>query len=273
VLLKHNIPKKHRHLQQMKRCNDPMQLSVHSIVIITFVFYLSGCASTEKQTPDPSDITEQSLVEEEHQKVIESQQQRIEELEKLLATKEAQIKQKHIREKEQEQVIQAASHEITRTQIKLHRLATKSSSASLISEAEVSMAVIRQKALEPSDESLMEQSQQLLDTASFYFSQDDYASATHYASQASELINMIANTNRDQANRATVAFSTHITLQTTADANLRHAPGRNSAVRTVLKKGTVLIASAYQGNWLRVQTDQNQQGWVSNTLIEIPTRK
>jgi SH3-like domain-containing protein len=62
-----------------------------------------------------------------------------------------------------------------------------------------------------------------------------------------------------------------IRLQTTANVNLRQIPGTQAAIKTVLKKGAFLTATAYQGNWLRVQTENNAQGWISNKLIKVLT--
>ncbi len=255
-------------MHQKNYNNNCSCLILLKLCVVVYVMHLSGCASIEtpmEEVPDNGEV----LLKEDQLRVIENQQQRIKELEQQLAEKNVEIKQKSIREKEQEQVIEAATHEITRTQIKLHRLATRSSSASLIAEAEVAMDALKRQAGSASDVQLQVQAQQLLDAAGLYFSQDDYASATHYASQSVEFINMIADANRELPNRPTVAFNLPIRLQTIANANLRQTPAMHAVVRTVLKKGVYLTATAYQGNWLRVQTENNMQGWVSNTLIKV----
>ncbi len=251
--------------------NSYSYFTLLKLCVVVSVIHLSGCASIEVPVEELPDIEEVPPLNEDQQRVIESQEKRIKELEQRLAEKNIEIKQKSIREKEQEQVIEAASHEITRAQIKLHRLATRSSSASLIAEAEVAMGALKRRAggNNASDAPLQAQAQQLLDAAGLYFSQNDYASATHYASQSVEFINMTADSNRELPNRPTVAFNLPIRLQTIANANLRQAPAMNAAVRTVLKEGTYLTATAYQGSWLRVQTENSMQGWVSNTLIKV----
>ena len=195
-----------------------------------------------------------------HQQQFESMQKRIEQLEKQLAERDVLIKQKSNREEDQAQVIQASSKEIAHTQVKLHRLATKSSSASLISEAEVAVAYIEQQSNSSADEELQAQAQRLLEMAVANYQRDDYATAT---------INMISDQEREQPNRTTIRFNTPIMLQTITEANLRREPSRDKAIIDVLQQGTVLTANAYQGNWLMVQTDNNTRGWVFNTLVEI----
>ena len=260
-------------MHQKKYCNNYLRLALFGLFAAVNMVHLSGCATIEAPVEEFSVNNDAELLLriEDQQRVIEVQQQNIKELELQLARKNSEINQKNIREKEQDQVIEATSHEIARTQIKLHRLATKSSSASLIAEAEVAMDVLNRQSEGQSDGQLKTQAQQLLNAAGLYFSQDDYAAATHYASQSIEFINMIAASSREMVNRPTVVFNLPIRLQTTADVNLRQTPGTQAIIRTLLKKGTLLTATAYQGGWLRIQTDSGLQGWVSNTFIRVLT--
>jgi len=261
---------------QRKYNNRRLCLILCGLFIAVNIIHLPGCATVEtpvEELPANNDAVLLLRIEDQ-QRVIEEQQQNIKELELQLTKKNAEIRQKSIREKEQEQIIEATGQEIARTQIKLRRLATRSSSASLIAEAEVAMDALNRQSGRLFDEQLKTQAQQLLDTAGLYFSQDDYAAATHYASQSIEFINMTAMaaaSSREMVNRSTVVFNLPIKLQTTANVNLRQTPGAQAAIRTVLKKGTPLTATAYQGNWLRVQTEGSMQGWVSNTFIKILT--
>lgn len=243
--------------------------SIICILIIPGVF-LSGCITME-ETPVPETVQDdvQQIPVYVHQQQIESMQRKIEQLEQQLAQRDTLIKQKRIREQDQAQLIQATSKEIAHTQVKLHRLATKPSSASLISEAEVAMTYLEQQSTLPDDDELRSQAQRLLEMAIVNYQRDDFATATYYASQALEFINMISDRERDQPNRTTIRFNTPIMLQTLTEANLRREPGRHTLIIDVLQKGTVLTANAYQGNWLMVQTDKNTQGWVFNTLVEI----
>lgn len=240
-----------------------------------FVYFLSsillpGCAVMKEPVEPELVHYEDQIPVRVHQQELESMKIKVENLEKQLAEKEALIKRIAAREQDQAQVIQASSSkEIARTQVKLHRLATKPSSASLISEAEVSIEYAKQQLTAESDIELLEEAGRLLDTAAASYTQSDYATATYYASQALEFINMVLDKEREQPNRPTIRFNTPIILHTTADANLRREPGRHTLVVSVLNKDTVLTANAYQGNWLMVQTDENMQGWVFNSLVSV----
>lgn len=198
----------------------------------------------------------------------ESLREKIKQLEKTVADKDALIKSLYIRERDQSQVLQATSNEVVRTQARLNRLATKPASASQIAEAEVLMARIKPQLTHPSDQRLLEQAKRLVDTAISYYKQDDYAAAMNYASQTIEFVNMLTDQNRTRSKHSLVAFNVPVNIKVIIDANLRRKSGIDGEIIGVLQEGTILKALAYQRNWLRVQTDDENQGWISNKLIE-----
>jgi len=256
-------------LQTSKLCHlkigeNFLLLSI-SLMLPSIIF--SGCALLKKPDEPVQYSYEEQMPVRVHKQEMESMEIKIKSLEQKIAEKNALIKKITIREQDQPQVIPASSKEIAHTQVKLHRLATKPSSASLISEAEVAMDYVKQQLTVQSDEVLLEQAKQLLNAAVTSYSRADYATATYFASQALEFTNMISDQERERPNRATIRFNTPILLQTNTNTNLRREPGRRTFIVSVLKEGTILTANAYQGNWLMVQTDTNTQGWVFNSLV------
>ncbi len=241
--------------------------SLLCVACVMFVIVLSGCALMQKSKEPGMTYYEEQMPVRVHQQELASMKIKIQSLEQQLVEKNALIKQINAREPDQPEVIQASSKEIARTQVKLHRLATKPSSASLISEAEVAMNFVKQQLTVQSDEDLLAQAKRLLDAAVTSYTQADYATATYYASQALEFTNMISDQEREQLNRVTIRFNTPIILQTTTDVNLRREPGLKALIVSVLEEDTVLTVNAYHGNWLMVQTDTNTQGWVFNSLV------
>lgn len=247
---------------------SPRIIRLRKILITIFPFlvgiYISGC-TTVQEPPEPSPEIEQVK-----KLLIQNKnlQEKIKQLEEKLVEKDALIKSLNIREQDQTQALQATSNEVVKTQAKLHRLATKSGSASQIAEAEVGMARIKRLLTLPADQRLMKQAQRLLDAAVSFYTQDDYAAAMNYASQTSEFVDMLDNQDRKHSDRSLVAFNVPIKMKITTDANLRREPGINGKIIGVLQKGSIVQAIAYRGNWLRVQTNNENQGWVSNKLIE-----
>lgn len=234
------------------------------LLALFILFNLISCATQE---PIPAPIIEQAPV-------ITSQdeklRQEIAQLKKLLAEKDALIKNQQIQQQNQARVLQEVNKEATRAQVKLHRLATKPSTASAIAETEVALAHLKQVKIPAADKILLTQAQQLTETASALYLSDQYASAMNYVAQAKHLIELITNPNRKKESSGhslLLEFHTPIKLYTKANVNLRNAPNTQSKIISTLKNSTEVTANASQGSWLRVQVNQTQ-GWILNTGLE-----
>lgn len=232
--------------------------------ILLTLFATTGCAnldssSTVEPTPVPS--AQEELVQLEH---------KIEQLEEVIQEKDAIILKQHQQQQHQAKAQQNASIGATRTQLKLHRLATKPSTASTIAEVDVAMRGLKQRQITTVNQPLLAQAQYLLDAAKQFYAQNEYAPSMNHAAQAYEIINMAADGNRNTAslNHLIVTFQVPVMLRTTTDINLREGSSRNTAILSTLTKNTTLIANAYQGNWFRVQTEGGKQGWVLHSLVE-----
>jgi hypothetical protein len=194
-------------------------------------------------------------------------------LQELIKEKDTLIHKQHEHQRKQAREQQETSEEVVRVQKRLRRLATKPSTASAIAEVEVAMENLKQdKSLNP-DLALQQQAQSLLDTALTFYKQEKYAAAMNYASQAHEFISMVTDQKRNApySNHKIVPIHVPIILQTITDVNLRQNPHSNAKILNILEKDSILITNAYQGNWLRVQTEDGRQGWVSNKLVETAT--
>ena len=198
----------------------------------------------------------------------EVQQQEIERLQKLVAEKEAQIRSQEARQQDQAKTLQETSSKAAHAQVKLRRLATRPAAASTIAEVEMVMENLKSSPITGSAQALQTQAARLVDAAATSYAEDNYAAAMDYAAQAREFINMITNTQgRKESRQITVSLQVPILLRATANSNLRQKPGLGAAVLGVLKKESLMIADAYQGEWLLISAD-GRSGWVLNTLVE-----
>jgi hypothetical protein len=192
-------------------------------------------------------------------------------LEKLIAEKDTLIKNQNIRQQNQANVLREANKEVTRAQVKLHRLATKPSTASAIAELEVALENSKQAKISPSDQILQAQAQRLLETASSFYEKDHYASAMNQVAQANHLLSLISDQNRKKASNITpmlIEFNTPVKLRTKTSVKLRKDPNAQAKILSVLKKNTLLVANANHGSWLRVQV-ADKQGWVLSSALEV----
>jgi uncharacterized protein YgiM (DUF1202 family) len=202
------------------------------------------------------------------------QQQEIERLQKLLAEKDALIRNQQVRQQDQAKTLQETSNQAAHAQIKLRRLATRPAAASTIAEAEISMEGLKSSPLSDTERMLQAQAQRLLAAATVLYDEDSYAAAMDHAAQAREFVDMMKNGRlRKAADQITVSLQTPIPLRASVDSNLRQKPGLKGAVLGVLKKNSAMIAEAYQGDWLQVQTGDGRSGWILNTLVEVQVGK
>ena len=191
-------------------------------------------------------------------------------LEKIIAEKDQVIKNQQLRQQSQAHVLRETNKEAARAQVKLHRLATKPSTASAIAEVEAALEQLRQAKLSSFDQILQTQAQRLLDTAMLFYSKEQYAAAMNHVAQANGFIGLIQDEKRKKITHVDpllLEFHVPVKLRTTKNVNLRKEPNAYAKVLSTLKKDTSLIANANQGPWVRIQADKTQ-GWILHTMLE-----
>lgn len=239
-------------------------------VILLLGLNITGCNNILPRTSPNEDLTEiptPSLL-----ALYTAQQHEIEHLKRLLAEKETQLRSLQARQQDHARMLQETTNQAVRAKVKLRRLATQSSTASTIAEVEVTMKNLQSFQNTVSESAPQAQAQYLLDVATASYTKGDYTAAMDHAAQSRELINMVANNRARKASdsrKVTVPFQIPIVLRVRNDSNLRREPRDSAAVVGILKKDSVLTAQAYQGDWLRVQTDDGRLGWLLNTLAEV----
>jgi folylpolyglutamate synthase/dihydropteroate synthase len=251
------------------------------IIFMLVGVMMAGCSILPKASPSKAEaggVLWSTCVGEQHeierlQKLLvekEAQQQEIERLLKLVAEKEAQIRSQEAWQQDQAKTLQETSSKAAHAQVKLRRLATRPAAASTIAEVEMVMENLKSSPITGSAQALQAQAARLLDAAATSYAEDNYTAAMDYAAQAREFINMITNTQgrkSSESRQITVSLQVPIPLRATANSNLRQKPGLSAAVLGVLKKESLMIADAYQGEWLLISAD-GRSGWVLNTLVE-----
>lgn len=234
------------------------------LLAILLVVTLLGCVSKE---PAVFSVVEPIPAAVSHDEELRNE---IARLEKIIAEKDALIKNQKIRQQSQAHVLQETNKEATRAQVKLHRLATKPGTASAIAEVEAGLEHLKQVKISSFDQILQTQAQRLLETATLFYSKDQYAAAMNHAAQANNFISLILDQNRKKVSHIDhflLEFHVPVRLRANKNVNLRKEPNAQAQVLSTLKKDTILVANANQGPWLRVQVDK-LQGWVLYTMVE-----
>jgi hypothetical protein len=203
-----------------------------------------------------------------------AKQNEIEHLRQLLEEKDALIHNQQVHQQEQARELQASNSQATLAQVKLRRMATQPDAASALAEVEVLMESFKSDKNTAPQQALQTQAQRLLDAANAAYAKDDYATAVDRAAQSREIIDMAQERSSGKTavgRSVTIMFQTPIPMRTLTDCNLRQLPRSSSASLSVLKKDSALTAVAYDGNWLRVRTEDELEGWLLKSLVEAQT--
>jgi len=178
-----------------------------------------------------------------------------------LATRDAELRDLRSSQREQVKAVQESTREVTRAKARVRRLATQADAASSLAEVEVALAAARSATPSP----LLGLARAFLEAAQAPFAQGDYASAMDRAAQAEQLVTAAAS-GAPAASRNRIAgevlLQAAIPLKASGESRLRRAPEPRAAVVGTVGRDAALVAHAYKGAWMRVETDDGKLGWV-----------
>jgi len=190
-----------------------------------------------------------------------------------LANRDAEVRDLRAKEREQVKVLQETTREAARAKVKLRRLATQVDAASYLAEVEVALQSQRTSPGASTNAPLLALAQGLLEATAAPFAQGDYGSVMDRTAQAEQLGNVAADNQVRSGSRprprapGEVAFQVAISLKVTIDSNLRRQPLPKSPIVSVLRKDSPLVAHAWKGNWMRVETADGRSGWVDQAQL------
>jgi len=234
---------------------------------------LSGCAVAPPAAQPPTVALQppDASVREPTCPSCEEQNREIARLRQDLANRDAELRDQRFSQRDQVKVLQESHREVARAKVKLRRLATQADAASYIAEVEVAMETLRGTMGATSNVPLMVLAQGILESTAAPFAQADYGVAMDRAAQAEELIIRVAHYRFRPGSRSRVPgqvpLQMAIPLKVTAESHLLRQPLGKARVVAVLKKDSPLVAHAYKGSWLQVETEDGRSGWVDQAVL------
>ena len=231
---------------------------------------LADCATTPPAPPTPAHVPLDAAVREATCPSCEQQIRETGRLRQELASREAELRDLRSNQRDQGRVLQESTREVTRAKVKLRRLATQADAASYIAEVEVSLESLRASLGGSSAVPLTVLAQGILESTGAPFTQGDYGAAMDRAAQAEQLITLVRD-NVGPGSLARVSKEVQlllaIPLKVTADSKLHRQPLGKAPVVGVLKKDSPLVAYAYKGSWMLVETEDGRTGWVGQMRL------
>lgn len=234
---------------------------------------LSGCVTPPLAVAPPAPVFAplETAVREPTCPSCEAQNREVARLSQDLANREAELRDLRSSQRDKVKELQESTREATRARVRLRRLATQADAASYVAEVEVAMAALQASLGARSTVALLVLAKDILESTAAPYALGDYGGAMDRAAQAEQLIVLVAQFQLRSASRrrvpGEVPLQESIPLKVTMDSNLRRQPLGKATVVGVLKKDGTLVAHAYKGNWMRVETEDGRSGWVDQRQL------
>ena len=242
--------------------------------VVTLVAGLAvgGCATAPPEAP-PRVALPEPVVTAPTCPSCDEQRNEVARLRQDLASREAELRDLRAAQREQVRSLQESTREVTRAKVRLRRLATQADAASYLAEVEVALDALRNSLPATPPVPLLAMALALLDGAAAPFAQGDYGAAMDRAAQAEQLVAIVADSRAAQGSRARapdeVPLQVTIPVRLTVDSNLRRQPLPRAPIVALLKQDSPLVAQAWKGDWMRVQTEDGRAGWVRQTQLGV----
>ena len=215
------------------------------------------------------------------QKDLVSSRAEIEDLERRVADLEIQLLQKEALNIElqrravlRQQRLDSAITEVVRTKSKLRTVESKAEAASTIAEAEIAVKSLQSRIDNDKDQDqieVLEKAKRLLDQSTAEFKARNFGGALYLAVQSKNQVTSADGQlqGRDEGDRLAgeTTFAHPLRLKVIKNTNLRTGPGLNYKVSNTLKSGTPIVGHGYKENWIRIDTENDQTGWVHQSLV------
>jgi len=204
---------------------------------------------------------------------IEDLERRIADLEIQLLQKEALTIELQRRAVSRQQRLDSAITEVVRTKSKLRTIESKAEAASTIAEAEIAVKAMQSRIDEGDRDQIevLEKAKRLLEQSTTEFKALNFGGALYLAVQSKNQVTSADNQlqGRDEGARMAgeTTFDHPLRLKVIKNTNLRTGPGLRFKVTDTLKSSTAIVGHGYKENWIRIETENGQTGWVHQSLV------
>ena len=245
------------------------------LLLAVSFFFIPACANVPAKKSDDLKKLQQTLAEREAS--LETLEDTMAKLQLRLLERDAQIKQLEERLNSQQEMLDEAIQEVVRAKAKLRSLESKAEAASEMAEAEIAVKTLKAQLAGQTRNPELIKAQELLKMSAQEFKKENYGGAIYLTSQAKGHIRAgqiqltgrtkVAPNKRLPPIKGEVFFALPLPLQVLKTSNLREQPDLESKIITTLEQGTPLIGYSYKDKWVRVMSEDGNNGWVFQTLV------
>lgn len=222
---------------------------------------LSACAlqgvTVDEASPVPSSPDVLRLKE-----TISQQRRRILALELRLVAQQSEIQRLS---SAQEQAIQ----EIVRVKAKLRSRSSKAETVAGLAEVKLTLQGLESEDYADFPTEALDRAKHYVAMSESALQEGNYDGASYLIAQArSSLRNAMASPDEDAENNQANTFSVPVEMTVRQRSNVRNGPGMDRRVLRQMKAGTRVMATGYQGAWVRIRLSDDSSGWIHFRLLQ-----
>ena len=117
----------------------------------------------------------------------------------------------------------------------------------------------------------LEKAEHLLKQSAVEFEAHNYGGALYLAVQSKNQVGTLDQGFQGRDTGVKLAgergFDQPLPLKLTKNTNLRAGPGLTHSIRSTLNSDTLIIGYGYKDDWIRIETEEGQSGWVHQSLV------
>lgn len=206
-------------------------------------------------------------------RLLQEKEVRINRLQLQLLESDARYRSKVNQLSSQQNMLDEAVVEVVRAKAKLRSIESRAEAASSITEAEIALKSLKENMAvaedEPSEDYL--KAEALLRMSTNEFKKQNYGGALYLAGQTQGHIRSLQSNLSHQADYSPtpgeVLFAQPLPLKVLKRSNLRQGPSQRSKIKRTLDRGVMIVGYSYKAEWVRVHTEDGDQGWIFQTLV------
>ncbi len=242
-----------------KMCHIVCRLQMLFVLSLVLAISLGACVRKKQITIAQPNHHIQELEKENGQLKL-----RVEQLEQELLVKQDEVKKLILSQ-------QRSTREVVRSKAKLRSHSSKAETVANIAEVKTMLTKARGETVTEQLRQVILETEGIIAKSVLALNRGDVDTAFALSNTAQQLIQPIYTQqgNNSFSERSDVVFVDPLLMRVSKTCNVRSGPGMQNEVVFFLESGTEIQALAYAKNWIQVESDKKDKGWVYYQLLEI----
>jgi len=247
-----------------------------AVLCLSAALVLGGCAIQKKDEPHQVWQSEQQPEKQNRQLArlvgeIDSLNQELDQRDSEVAKLQLKLLEKQAEINQHVLSQQYAIQEVVRTKAKLRSHSSKAEAVANMAEVKMVLKAVAAGPTNEQQRRVVRQAERMLAMSNEALEEGNIDGASYLSNRAHQLVQPIRERQRDQKRSeksgAEVVFASPLIMTVLKRCNVRMAPDIKEAVLFRLDSGASVKALAYVENWVRIEDESKDRGWVYYQLL------